>query len=314
MKYLRYLLILMGLWIMLVSNMGNWLDAPALTPYAYLILAVSAALPILFPPVNRGSPFILFSAAILVLIGLRALGGYELDQRGLQVIAVEIVAIGVTILLATLAGAQINAVQGLFDSLGVSKLQQPVGAFDEGQHAIYREVRWARRYQRHLALLAISINADSLERMLGRQNRETLAHRLAKEAQSEIWHTYALNQLAKLLIDELGDNAIITRRREHFVVILAETGVEQVIPIVEQLRELSEAGLGLKLDIGVAVFPDEAVTFEALLQQAESLMAGTQPAPTPSPRAMAGEDASKPAVIVSNRQEIRAADEAIPSV
>lgn len=313
MKYLRYLLILMGLWVMLVSNMGDWLGAPALTLYAYLILAVCAALPILFPPVNRASPFVLFSAAVVFLIGLRALGGYDLDQRGLQVIAVEVVAIGVTILLATLAGAQINAVQSLFDSLGVSKLQQPVGTFDEGQHAIYREVRWARRYQRHLALLAISINADSLERLLGRQNRETLAHRLAKEAQSEIWHAYALNQLAKLLTDELGDNAIITRRRQHFVVVLAETDAEQVTPIVERLRELSDTGLGLKLDVGVAVFPDEAVTFEALLQQAETLMAGTQPAPLPVPRPR-GEDTSKPAVIVANRQEIRATDEAIPSV
>lgn len=313
MKYLRYLLILMGLWVIWVGDMGSWSGLLALTPYAYLIIAFCAVLPILFPPVNRSSPFVLFSGAVVLLIALRAWGGYDLDQADLRVIVVEVVAIGVTILLATLVGAQINAIQELFSSLGMSKLQKHVGTFDEGQHAIYREVRWARRYQRHLALLAISINADSLQRLLERQTKTNLAHRLAKEAQREIWRTYALNQLAKLLVDDLGDNAIVTRRREHFVVVLTEEG-EQVAATVERLKQLSEAGLGLKLDIGIAIFPDEAVTFEALLQQAEAVMAGTPPAPTLSPRSPTGAEAPKAAVVVSSRQEIRAPDEVIPSV
>lgn len=314
MKYLRYLLILMGLWIILVGSLGSWSGVTSLTPYAYLIIGVCAIFPILFPPVDRGYPFVLFSAALVLLLALRAWGGYGLEQTDLQLLVMETGAIGVTTLLATLIGAQLKAVQDLFESLSINKLQKHVDTFDEGQQAIYREVRWARRYQRRLALLAISINTDSLETLLGRQNKMTLMHRLAQEAQSEIWHTYALNRLAQLLVNELGDNAIITRRREHFVV-LTEAEGEQATSTIERLRGLSGAELGIKLDIGVAIFPDEAVTFEALLQQAEALMGKTVVTPTPNPsNPISVADTSKSVVMVSNRQEIRATDEVISSV
>lgn len=311
MKYLRYLLILMGLWLFLVGNLEGWLGAPTLTPYAYLIIAACAIVPIFTPSIDRGSPFVLFSVAILLLIALRAWGGHGIDQANLQVIAVELVAIGVTILLATLVAAQINAFQSLFENLGLNRLPKNIDTFDEGQHAIYREVRWARRYQRHLALLAIALNENSLNRLTEHQNAPLLTHRLAREAQSEIWRTYALSQLAQLLVEELEDNAVVTQRRDHFVVVLTEVDREQAYPIVERLKTLTETRLGIKLDIGIAVFPDEAVTFEALLQQAETTMAETLPLPATH---SAAAEAPKAAAVVSNRQEIRAADEIVSSV
>jgi hypothetical protein len=330
MKYLRYLLILMGLWIFLVGMFGGWLGAPLVTPYAYLIIALCAVLPILFPLVDRSSPFVLFSIAVLLLIALRAWSGYAIDQAGLQTLALEVIAIGVTILLATLLGAQISTVQALFKNLGLGKLEQHVDSFDEGQHAIYREVRWARRYQRPLAMLAITLNDASLQHLMESQAKPTLAHRLAKEAQSEIWRSYALTQLAQLLVAELGDNAIVTQRREHFVVVLTAVDRAQTAPIVEKIKTLCAVRLEVKLDIGVAVFPDEAVTFEALLDQAEMAMAASalpegvssDTLPLPTPHAVAAHnvaahtvaaEAPKSGQAVSNRQDIRANDEVTSS-
>ena len=309
MRTLRYLLILMGLWVFLVDDIGEALGVASLSPYAYMIMIACAILPILYPSARRSSSLAIFSTAVLLLIILKAWSGGSIDAASLPRMAVETGAIGLTIILANMLGSEINAIQQIFADAGLSKLQKNVESFDAGQPSIYREIRWARRYQRNVALLAISINDNSLERLLGQSRQRELAHRLMKGVQSEVWRIYAFSQLAKLLVDEFGDSAIITQRKEHFVVLVAEVDREQSHAIVERLKATSEGRLGVTLDIGAAIFPDEAVTFEMLLQRAEAAMAGM--IDDSSPSIMFGVEAPQTNSVSVNLSEVRANDGAM---
>ncbi len=274
MKYLRILLALMGLWIFLADDIGRLLGVTSFTPYAYMIMIACALLPILFPPTKRSFPLVTFLTAILLLILLKAWGGSSIDAASLPRMAIESGAIGLTIILASLLGAEIKATQQIFEDIGLSKVQKTVDSFGAGQRSLYREIQWARRYQRHATILAVSINNRSLERLLEGSQRRELAHRLMIAMQGDVWRGYALSQLAQLLIDELGDNAIITQRGDRFIILLVEVDRAQSRTIMEEFKKTSEERLGFALDIGAAVFPDEAVTLEALLQRAEAAMLG----------------------------------------
>jgi len=273
-----------------------------------MILIACAVLPILYPTRGRSS-LAIFSTSVLLLIALKVWNGGSIDAETLPRMAVETGAIGLTIILASLLGAQINAIQQIFEDAGLSKLQKSIDSFDAGQSSIYREVRWARRYHRNAALLAISIDDDSLEKMLGQSGKRDLTHRLMKVMQREVWRTYALSQLAGLLVDELGDGAIITQRKEHFVVLVAEVDREQSRDIVARLTASAEEKLGVRLDIGAAIFPDEAVTFEMLLLRAEAAM--LTPADDSGHRVVLAPEAPSPEPVAASLSEVRAKDEAM---
>lgn len=274
MRYLRFLLILMGLWLILFDDIGRMVGLPTLTPHAYIIMAACVVFPLLFPAPAGNTRFATFAVSVLALLLAHVWNGSVPSENNLILIASEVAAIGLTIFLASLLGAQIGAIQQVFTDLGLSQVHN-VETFEAGQQAIYREIRWARRSQQPMALLAISINPASIERLITQSNRQALTHRLVREAQSEVWRTYAMTQVAKLLVAELDDSAIVTQRRHYFVIALSGTSREQSSAVVEQLQTASNAKLDIQLDIGVAVFPDDAITFELLLECAEAAMTGT---------------------------------------
>lgn len=308
MRAIRYLLILMGLWVFLVDDVGQALGVASLSPYAYMIMIACAILPILYPTKGISSLAVL-STSVVLLIGLKVWNGGTIDAESLPRMAVETGAIGLTIILANLLGTQVNAIQQIFEDAGLSKLQKNVDSFDAGQTSIYREIRWSRRYHRSATLLAVSIDGDSLEKLLEQSRKRDLTHRLMNVMQREVWRTYALSQLAKLLVDELGDSAIITQRKEHFVILLAEVDREQSHDIVARLKTKAEEKLGVRLNIGAALFPDEEVTFEMLLVRAEAAMLA--PTDESSPSMVFAPAVVQAEPVAANLSEVRANDEAM---
>ena len=274
MRYSRYLLILMGVWLFLVDDIAGMVGLNELTPYAYILILACAVVPFLFPPDNHASTLVTFLTAVALLILLEVWGGFLSGSSNLLVIGVEISAIGLTLILASILGVQINAVQEVHANLGIGTLQKNVELFETGQGYLYREIRRARRYQRHAALLAISPSEASLQLLLAYSDKRKPTHQLIKNVQSEVWRKQALIQLAKLLVNEFGDSAIITQREEHFIVLFAEVGRAQCNVVVQQLQEAAQEKLGINLNIGVAIFPEEAVTFEMMLERAEAAMTG----------------------------------------
>jgi GGDEF domain-containing protein len=83
---------------------------------------------------------------------------------------------------------------------------------------------------------------------------------------------YINTRLANLLTEELEDSAVITQRNDHFVMLLPEVSSDEAPSVLKKLKSAAEDKLSLKLKVGVSTFPDRAVTFETLLEQAEAEM------------------------------------------
>ncbi|MCA9963675.1 MAG: diguanylate cyclase, partial [Anaerolineales bacterium] len=96
-----------------------------------------------------------------------------------------------------------------------------------------------------------------------------------EEAQREILDAYVSARIANLLVEQLKDYDVITQRDRHFIVLLPETDNDKVSEIVDRLKRTAREQLGLEFKIGLSTFPDEAVTFERLLEQAEAKMEQT---------------------------------------
>ncbi|MDH4187387.1 MAG: hypothetical protein OEV08_10340, partial [Nitrospira sp.] len=136
------------------------------------------------------------------------------------------------------------------------KLPEP---FSTGQGEMYREVRRARHHQRPLTLMAIGVEERSIRVALDR---------MVQEVQQAMMKQYVLSGVARTLCDELEDYSIIAQRNDHFLALLPEVTPGKSRDLIERLRRAVSEQVGVALQIGIASFPEDAVTFESLVEKA----------------------------------------------
>ncbi len=290
MTRLYYLVIPLVLWFFLINNIERFAQQPLnFAPFFYSVIALYTILIVLLPQLHRLSLKFLLVGALLPYVALEYFFINGNSAQFLPIAITEISAVALTVVLSTLTGRRLEELQETLTSLMVGQVSRAVESFGTGQGLLYREIRRARRHQRPLALLAITAADDFLKVSLDQCICKAPLNRFVEDVKHEIVKKYVLVHVSNLLIEELGDSAIITQRDEHFVTLLPEMSREDVVKIVKNLETVAEEKLGLRLKIGVSTFPDEEVTFETLLQRAETDMANAKPVnDTPSNRGQNG--------------------------
>lgn len=271
MRQLRYLLIAMCGWFFLLYNIERLVAPINIASFVYLYAPACTVLLLALGQVARLPIQWVFALLLPPYFAIKWAMGLEMGGDYLALTITEISAISLTIVLSRMISVQVEEWQKVVTSLTIGEFNEDLQAFDTGQAQIYREIRRARRHQRSAALLAISAEEDS-NASLEKRLEETPLYRFIEEVKRETLEKYVSARLADLLIDELGDLAIVTKRDDHFVTLLPETDRATLQEIVRKLQVVTKEKLGLKLKIGMSTFPDEAVTFETMLENAENEM------------------------------------------
>jgi GGDEF domain-containing protein len=140
---------------------------------------------------------------------------------------------------------------------------------DEAEPVIKREMQSSRRSNRPLSVMVLDAKADSEKINL----QET-----AREIQNILVKRQSMVALARLLpralrrtdfvLHEVGDGRL--------VVVMPELRKEQTGAIINRLTQVAQRRLGLSVQYGIASFPDNGVTFEELVYQAEQNLEPSQ--------------------------------------
>jgi hypothetical protein len=135
----------------------------------------------------------------------------------------------------------------------------------EAESMIKREMQYTRRVNRPLSIMVLE--ADS-------NGRPADLQATAQEIQRLLAKRYSLMALARLMARTLRRTDFILdyAKQGRLVLVAPEMHKEQTISIVERLNEQAQRRLGISLRSGVASFPNQGVTFEELLYQAEQDM------------------------------------------
>jgi GGDEF domain-containing protein len=280
MTQLRYLFVAATVWFFCLYNIERLEKPINIASFVYVFVAICAVLVLSVPRLNKMPFYWLFGLALLPFLGLKYQLGYEILGQ-LAITVTEICAIGVTIFLASQIGQRLEELRLVVTNLTVGQTGTATQPFEVGQGHIYREIRRARRHQRPLTLLSIAIADDVTGLPTERFNQDVPLQRFIKDIQNDLVAKYMQARVADLLIAQFEDSAVITQRDEHFVTLLPETNREDVTEIVDKLQATVAEKLGLQIKVGVSTFPDEAVTFETLLERAEGKMSGSNVTHTP---------------------------------
>lgn len=261
MRRLQIAIIVLIGWLFFLFNIERLSQPINIASFVYVLVALSCIF-VMLPPVYQLPLHWIFAGILPIYIFLKEYFGYDFFGRSLPLTVTELVAIGVTLVLARTVMRELAAGREAVARLTMSQLREGF-PFEVGQSMIYREIRRARVNDRPLALLSIAPDKATLA---------TAIDRFVREAQEEIMKRYVDARIADLLLEELQEFNIVTQRNDHFIALLAETGPENVERTINQLRAASVEKLGVKLKIGHAIFPGEAVTFEQLVSNAERRM------------------------------------------
>jgi GGDEF domain-containing protein len=274
MKRMRFIVASLIVWLFLFYNIERLSKPINISKVAYTFVPVMAVLTILVPHVRKVPLGVLLVGPIPIFLVFKAWLGYHIWDAAIPLTVTEICVIALTTILARRVSNGLVEFESAIANITIGQIGKLPEPFSVGQGEMYREVRRARHHQRPLVLIAIGVEEGSIQVALDR---------MVQEAQQAMMKQYVLSGVARTLCDELEDYNIIAQRNDHFLALLPEVAPEKLTDLIEQLCRAVSEQVGATLQIGTASFPEDAVTFESLVEKAVGEM-GAELGPEPCVR------------------------------
>lgn len=271
MKKLRFWVAILSLWLIFFFNIERILlvdKVNIIQSNTYIFVAVVAIAVLLLPRLRGFS----FSVLLIVLASLFLLDWYlnpsweknvsanfaHLNATALLTI-IQLNAIILTGLLARQITYQLEEFEGVIAAITFSQIGKRPGVFAEEQGAMYREIKRARYYERPLAVMALKVEETSFQ---------TALPHIIEDVQKAMMKEFTLASIARTLNENLHGFDTIALRDNYFIIVLPETKADAVPHIAQRVTKTITEKTGADLQVGTAIFPDEAQTFERLIEMA----------------------------------------------
>jgi len=178
---------------------------------------------------------------------------------------VEITLASIAVIIARYLGGWLDDFVNAVENITFAKLKR-VRNFEEVGEEIEAEMYRSRRYQHPLAVIVARPDVDTLRMAI---------HRTVEEVQRSMLVRYvSISLMTRALFGQLRrtDWLLEQTNKRQYVFVLPETKGERADVVVERIQRTAEE-MGVAVSCGVATFPEDALTFEALLENAEEKMA-----------------------------------------
>lgn len=146
----------------------------------------------------------------------------------------------------------------------VSKIKPVSEALGEIQSEFYR----GRRHQRPLSVLVIEQDQDKVQANM---------NRVLQNAQRAMMNQYVSVMLAQKLSEQLRRTDLLFKhdKEGRLVVLSPDTDLDKGMIMRNRILSFTNK-LGIFVRLGIASFPEDAITFEQLLKQAEENLMGQE--------------------------------------
>lgn len=155
----------------------------------------------------------------------------------------------------------LRELKDMADYVALSHTGTHLPQLDEAGSKIRREMTRSRYYHRAFSVIVVKPDQHGLEKAVPS---------LMEEIKEGIAKRFMSAKLAQALGERLRvvDTVLEDQENEAFVVLCPEVDTFGTSLLAEHIRQTVMDQLGLTVHCGTASFPDEAITFEALVQEA----------------------------------------------
>lgn len=268
MNQLRWRLIIFVAWLTLFFNIERLdLDIGGFEninlPTSVYIVGLVASLAAMTSVVQRRSVWVLMALAIvgylggLVLLREPILGGVHVYLTFTGVFALV-----VTVYLAYNVGQCLSEFLHAVEEITFSNKGGRLRAESEAQDLVHLEMISSRRSQRPMSLVVLQADASSMNMMM---------HRLVQDIQRSMMQRYLMGTIARVLSRSLRRTDVIIESPHagRLIFLAPETSADAATAMGERLTQLAQERLGVEANYSVATFPQQALTYEELVNVAE---------------------------------------------
>lgn len=249
--------------VIFVLGQADYAGRPFINFANYFYLAVLAAMPLtlFFPRISRISvyvPLLFWAAAYLVPLQLIN-RNYSANKGELAVIALEFMLLEVGVWFAHQLASQISHAESIMDALALSAFPNRARDIDSESQRIKIELTRSRRYHRPLSVVMIESESDD----------EKLTREAFKNIQHDLMSRFTSARVGQIIDDRVRQTDLVLRDfKGRFIVLCPETDFSNASLLAKRITQAIKERTSLRVLWGVAAFPEEALTFEDLLQKA----------------------------------------------
>src|SRR5215208_5858571 len=254
-----------AIYLALIFVLGQFdsADRPLINFANYFYIAVITALPLtlFFPKISRVSVYLpLFFWAGVYLVLLQVINrNYSANKGELSVIVLEFMLLEIGVWLAHQLALQIGHAESIMDALALSAFPNRARDIDSESQRIKIELTRSRRYHRPLSVVMIQCESED-----EKTTREKL-----RSVQQDLLSRFNSARVGQIIDDYVRQTDLVLRDyRGRFIVLCPETDLPGASLLAKRISQAIKERNSLRTLWGVAAFPDEALTFEDLLQKA----------------------------------------------
>jgi GGDEF domain-containing protein len=263
--------------LIFVLGQMDYANRPIINFASYFYLAVMVAVPLtlFFPSISRVSvyvPLVVWASVYLVLLQV-VNRNYSANKGELSVVVLEFILLEVGVWYAHQLALQISHAESIMDALALSAFPNQARSLDAENQRIKIELTRSRRYHRPLSLVLIEAESED----------EKLTREMLKSIQHDLLSRFTTARVGQIIDDRIRQTDLVLRdQRGRFIILCPETEFSSASLLAQRVSQAIKERTSLKVLWGVAAFPDEALTFDDLLQKArERLTPSTSLSPEP---------------------------------
>jgi len=249
--------------LIFVLGQFDYADRPIINFASYFYLAVMVAIPLtlFFPSVSRVSVYVpLFVWAGVYIILLQIINrNYSANEGELPVIVLEFMLLEVGVWFAHQLAMQISHAESIMDALALTAFPNQSRDISSENQRIKVELTRSRRYHRPLGALVIQPEAED----------EKITMQMLKSVQHDLLTRFASARIGQIIDDHVRQTDLVLRdQRGRFIVLCPETDLPGASLLAKRISQAIKERTNMSVLWGAAAFPDEALTFDDLLQKA----------------------------------------------
>ena len=249
--------------VIFVLGQADYADRPLINFANYFYLAVLVAVPLtlFFPRISRISVYVplLFWAVVYIVLLQLINRNYSANRGELAVIALEFMMLEVGVWFAHQLASQISHAESIMDALALSAFPNRARDIDSESQRIKIELTRSRRYHRPLSVVMIESESDD----------EKLTREAFKNIQQDLMSRFTSARVGQIIDDRVRQTDLVLRDyKGRFIVLCPETDFSNASLLANRIAQAIKERTSLRVLWGVAAFPEEALTFEDLIQKA----------------------------------------------
>ena len=266
-----------AIYLALIFILGqfDYADRPIINFASYFYLAVMIAVPLtlFFPSVSRVSayvPLLIWAGVYIVLVQIIN-RNYTANKGELPVVVLEFVLLEVGVWFAHQLAQQISQAESIMDALALSAFPNRARDIEAENQRIKIELTRSRRYHRPLSIVMIEVESED----------EKSTREMLKSIQHDLLSRFTSARVGQIIDDRIRQTDLVLRDyKGRFIVLCPETDFPSGALLAKRISLAVKERTSLRVLWGVAAFPEEALTFEDLMQKARDRLLDSTSVPS----------------------------------